>query len=102
MALLLVFSWLCVPLFSIYLQGGEIVQETITSNVSEDIITLEFQRTDGTLVTELIDFRNVSIEEWASSSKEQEKLLHQLCNIIQNVHGNLNENLAWKCKIPVN
>lgn len=45
-----------------YLQGGEIVQETITSNVSEDIITLEFQRTDGTLVTELIDFRNVSIE----------------------------------------
>lgn len=46
----------------VYLQGGEIVQETITSNVSEDIITLEFQRTDGTLVTELIDFRNVSTE----------------------------------------
>lgn len=48
------------PFILYYLQGGEIVQETITSNVSEDIITLEFQRTDGTLVTELIDFRNVS------------------------------------------
>lgn len=40
------------------------MQETITSNVGEDIITLEFQRTDGTLVTELIDFRNVSILSW--------------------------------------
>lgn len=46
----------------LYFQGGEIVQETITSNVGEDIITLEFQRTDGTLVTELIDFRNVSTD----------------------------------------
>ncbi|KAK0086864.1 hypothetical protein PV326_005411 [Microctonus aethiopoides] len=38
--------------------GGDIFSETITSNVSEDIITLEFQRSDGTLVTQLIDFRN--------------------------------------------
>lgn len=37
------------------------VQETITSNVHDDIITLEFQRTDGTLITQLIDFRSVSI-----------------------------------------
>lgn len=37
------------------------VQETITSNVSDDLITLEFQRTDGTLITQLIDFRNVII-----------------------------------------
>lgn len=44
----------------IYFQGGEVVQETITSNVSDDIITLEFQRTDGTLVTLVNDFRNVS------------------------------------------
>lgn len=36
------------------------VQETITSNVVDDIIILEFQRTDGTLITQLIDFRNVS------------------------------------------
>ncbi|KAL5280639.1 oaf family protein [Megaselia abdita] len=39
-------------------RGGEIIQETITSNVSDDLITLEFQRTDGTLITQLIDFRN--------------------------------------------
>lgn len=45
----------------IYSQGGEVVQETITSNIHDDIITLEFQRTDGTLITQLIDFRSVSI-----------------------------------------
>ncbi|CRK86512.1 CLUMA_CG000204, isoform C [Clunio marinus] len=39
-------------------QGGEVVQETITSNIHDDIITLEFQRTDGTLITQLIDFRS--------------------------------------------
>ena len=42
------------------LQGGEVVQETITSNIHDDIIMLEFQRTDGTLITQLIDFRSVS------------------------------------------
>lgn len=47
--------------FCVYLQGGEVVQETITSNIHDDIITLEFQRTDGTLITQLIDFRSVSI-----------------------------------------
>jgi hypothetical protein len=46
--------------FFVYLQGGEVVQETITSNIHDDIITLEFQRTDGTLITQLIDFRSVS------------------------------------------
>ncbi|CAG9797970.1 unnamed protein product [Chironomus riparius] len=39
-------------------QGGEVVQETITSNIHDDIIMLEFQRTDGTLITQLIDFRS--------------------------------------------
>ncbi|XP_033207526.1 out at first protein isoform X1 [Belonocnema kinseyi] len=39
-------------------QGGDILLETISSNVTEDTITLEFQRSDGTLVTQLIDFRN--------------------------------------------
>lgn len=42
------------------LQGGEVIQESITSNIGEDLITLEFQKTDGTLITQLIDFRNVS------------------------------------------
>jgi hypothetical protein len=46
--------------FLLSLQGGEVVQETITSNIHDDIIMLEFQRTDGTLITQLIDFRSVS------------------------------------------
>lgn len=50
------------PFFLLLLQGGEVVQETITSNINDDIIILEFQRTDGTLITQLIDFRNVSIK----------------------------------------
>jgi len=37
-----------------------VLQETITANVSEDAVTLEFQRSDGTLITQLMDFRNVS------------------------------------------
>lgn len=37
-------------------QGGDVVQETIFANVSEDTVTLEFQRSDGTLITQLIDF----------------------------------------------
>ncbi|ERL93777.1 hypothetical protein D910_11063, partial [Dendroctonus ponderosae] len=39
-------------------KGGDIVQETIYANATDDTITLEFQRSDGTLVTQLIDFRN--------------------------------------------
>ncbi|KAK7868974.1 hypothetical protein R5R35_013902 [Gryllus longicercus] len=39
-------------------QGGDVLQETIAANVSEDAVTLEFQRSDGTLVTQLVDFRN--------------------------------------------
>ncbi|XP_049789081.1 out at first protein [Schistocerca nitens] len=39
-------------------QGGDVLQETISANVSEDIVILEFQRSDGTLVTQLVDFRN--------------------------------------------
>lgn len=51
-----------------FFQGGEVIQESITSNVSEDLITLEFQKTDGTLITQIIDFRNVSIEIFKSHS----------------------------------
>ncbi|XP_073990838.1 BRICHOS-like domain-containing protein out at first [Rhodnius prolixus] len=38
-------------------QGGDVLQETITANVTDDTVMLEFQRTDGTLITQLIDFR---------------------------------------------
>lgn len=42
-------------------QGGDIFSEIIEANVTEDMITLEFQRSDGTFVTQLIDFKNVNI-----------------------------------------
>ncbi|XP_063701175.1 out at first protein [Culicoides brevitarsis] len=45
-------------LINVQNQGGEVVQETITSNIGDDVIILEFQRTDGTLITQLIDFRS--------------------------------------------
>jgi spermidine/putrescine-binding protein len=43
------------------LQGGEVLQETIAANVTEEWVSLEFQRSDGTLVTQILDFKNVSI-----------------------------------------
>lgn len=45
-------------LINVQNQGGELMQETITSNVIDDIITLEYQKSDGTLITWLINFRN--------------------------------------------
>lgn len=58
------------PIFLICFQGGEVVQETITSDVNDDLITLEFQRSDGTLITQLIDFRNVSIKSVVHATKK--------------------------------
>ncbi|XP_015514887.1 out at first protein [Neodiprion pinetum] len=50
----------CMPhlLINVRNQGGDILLETISSNVTDDTISLEFQRSDGTLVTQLVDFRN--------------------------------------------
>lgn len=42
-------------------RGGEVFQEAISANTTEDVIEVEYQNTDGSLVTQLIDFRNVSI-----------------------------------------
>ncbi|XP_072939039.1 out at first protein [Epargyreus clarus] len=39
-------------------QGGDVMQENITANVSEDTITLEFLRPDGVYVSQLVDFTN--------------------------------------------
>jgi len=36
--------------------GGEVVQETIGANTTEETVKLEFQRPDGSLITQLIDF----------------------------------------------
>ena len=42
-------------------KGGDVVKESINANTSQDTVTLEFQKSDGTLVTQLIDFKNVSV-----------------------------------------
>ncbi|XP_063365625.1 out at first protein [Cydia amplana] len=39
-------------------QGGDVVQESITANVSEDTVTLEFLRMDGVFVSQIVDFAN--------------------------------------------
>ncbi|CAH4037610.1 out at first protein [Pieris brassicae] len=39
-------------------QGGDVLQENITANVSEDTVTLDFLRLDGTYVSQLVDFTN--------------------------------------------
>ncbi|XP_065205859.1 out at first protein isoform X2 [Planococcus citri] len=38
-------------------QGGEVLQETISANLTADTVTLEYQNSDGTLVTQFIDFK---------------------------------------------
>lgn len=39
-------------------QGGDIMHENITANVSEDTILLEFVRLDGLTISQLVDFAN--------------------------------------------
>ena len=41
-------------------QGGELIEETLGGNVTEDYTTLEFIKPDGTIITHLVDFKNVS------------------------------------------
>ena len=36
--------------------GGEIIQEAISANTTEETVKLEFRRPDGSLITQLIDF----------------------------------------------
>ena len=42
-------------------KGGDVLQESIYANTTTDTITLEFMKFDGTLITQFIDFPNVSI-----------------------------------------
>lgn len=39
--------------------GGDLLRERLLANTSDETITLEFQRADGTHVTQLIDFRAI-------------------------------------------
>lgn len=39
-------------------QGGEIFQESFRSNISDETVLLELHQTDGSIITQFIDFRN--------------------------------------------
>lgn len=39
--------------------GGQIYQEIIAVNVSEDVVQLEYLAVDGSFMTQLIDFKSV-------------------------------------------
>ena len=41
-------------------KGNEVIREIIESQPEDQIIFVKFQLFDGTLVTQLIDFKNVS------------------------------------------
>lgn len=41
--------------------GGEIFREVISANVQDNYVNIDFEETDGSHITELVDFRNVSL-----------------------------------------
>lgn len=42
--------------------GGEIFRELITSNIINDYIQIKFEETDGSLIQQILDFKNVSFK----------------------------------------
>ena len=42
-------------------KGDEVLQENIQANISQDTITLEFLKSDGTEIIQFIDMKNVSV-----------------------------------------
>lgn len=41
-------------------KGGDVLQQRIESNVTQDTVLLHFRKYDGTLISQFIDFKNVS------------------------------------------
>lgn len=68
--------------------GGEIIQEAISANTTEDTVKLEFRRPDGTLITQLIDFASeVQIFRMITMAEEERGLrgdaYHVVCHVIR-------------------
>lgn len=40
-------------------KGGDIIKEIITGNTTSDVVELQFQNTDGTIINQFIDFNSV-------------------------------------------
>ena len=59
--LALIHSCVCQLVVNVKNKGGEVLRQSIEANTTLDIITLEFQQNDGTLITQFIDFANVTL-----------------------------------------
>ena len=53
--------------------GNEVFRESIQANMSNDTITLDFQKPDGTYVVQFIDYKNVSL--WSASRKQHDEII---------------------------
>ena len=40
-------------------EGGEVLTETIVANTTLDTVSLTLKQNDGTIITQLVDFKNV-------------------------------------------
>jgi len=68
--------------------GGEIIQEAISANTTEETVKLEFRRPDGSLITQLIDFASeVQIFRMITMAEEEKgqrgDAYHVLCHVIR-------------------
>ena len=63
----LVYAITCQLVVNVKNNGGDVYRENIEANTTQDTINLEFRKTDGTLVTQFIDGRNVSLISVSSS-----------------------------------
>ena len=51
----------CQLIVNVRNNGGDVYRETIEANTTQDSISLDFRKSDGTLITQFIDGRNVNI-----------------------------------------
>jgi len=68
--------------------GGEIIQEAISANTTEETVKLEFRKPDGTLITQFIDYASeVQIFRMITMAEEERgqrgDAYHVLCHVIR-------------------
>lgn len=59
-------------------QGGDTLHEALTANVTEDTVQLQFQRADGTVVTQFLDFQREVLIYRLMVLTEEEQVLKPL------------------------
>ena len=65
MLLVLILLFICIGncqlVVNVRNNGGDVYRETIEANTTLDSISLDFRKSDGTLITQFVDGRNVNI-----------------------------------------